>query len=71
MFVMVGSSELTHFFRRNVGIGSRSHCLSGEAMMSLYISSSDAGFNQENEFIEWFGETECGSVESVRELSDV
>ena len=35
-------------FRRKVGIGSRSHCLLGEACKSLAISSKDTGGNDDN-----------------------
>ena len=35
-------------FRWKVGIGSRSHCLLGEAGKSLVISSIDAGGNDDN-----------------------
>ena len=34
MLVIVGTRTGKHFFKREVGIGSRSHCLSGEDLMS-------------------------------------
>jgi hypothetical protein len=43
ILVRTGRSEFKHFFRRAVGMGSNSHCLSGEAMMSFEISSGDSG----------------------------
>ena len=35
-------------FKRKVGIGSRSHCLLGEACKTLAISSKNAGGNDDN-----------------------
>ena len=43
---MIGLSECRHFFRREVGIGSSSHCLSGDDVINLQISSVDAGSKQ-------------------------
>ena len=48
MVVIIGRIVAGTSFRRNVGIGSRSHCLLGEACKSLAISSIDAGGNDEN-----------------------
>ena len=46
ILVMVGVSDCRQFLSKEVGMGSSSHCLFGEAMMSLEISSSDAGRKQ-------------------------
>lgn len=43
ILVMAGRSGCRHCFRRDVGIGSSSHCLSGDAMISFKISSDDNG----------------------------
>jgi hypothetical protein len=51
MLAMVGARAEMHFFKRHVGIGSRSHCLSGAARISLVISSTVAGWKAEN----WVG----------------
>ena len=48
MVVITGRIVVETSFRRNVGIGSRSHCLLGEACKSLAISSIDAGGNDAN-----------------------
>ena len=48
MGVIIGRIVAETCFRRNVGIGSRSHCLLGEAFKSLAISSIDAGGNDDN-----------------------
>ena len=40
---MVGDKTWEHFFRRKVGRGSRSHCLSGECDSSFSISSTVTG----------------------------
>ena len=48
MVVIIGRIVAETYFRRNVGIGSRSHCLLGEAWKSLAISSIDAGGNHDN-----------------------
>ena len=47
MLVMVGTRTCRHFFKREVGNGSRSHCLSGEDLMSRVISSTVAGVKDE------------------------
>ena len=43
MVVIIGRIIAEICFRRKVGIGSRSHCLLGEACKSSAISSIDAG----------------------------
>ena len=48
MVVIIERIVAETFFRRNVGIGSGSHCLLGEACKSLAISSIDAGGNDDN-----------------------
>ena len=48
MVVIIGRIVAETYFRRNVGIGSRSHCLLGEACKSLAISSIAAGENDDN-----------------------
>ena len=48
MIVIIGRIVAETSFRRKVGIGSRSHCLFGEACKSLAISSIDAGGNDDN-----------------------
>ena len=48
MDVIIGRIVAETSFRRNVGIGSRSHCLLIEACKSLTISSIDAGGNDDN-----------------------
>ena len=45
MVVIIGRIVAETSFRWNVGIGSRSHCLLGEACKSLAISSIDARGN--------------------------
>jgi hypothetical protein len=44
MLVIAGASTVRHFFNRDVGIGSRSHCLSGADLMRRVISSTVAGW---------------------------
>jgi hypothetical protein len=44
ILVMVGARIGRHFFRRLVGIGSRSHCLLGADWMRCVISSTVAGW---------------------------
>jgi hypothetical protein len=39
---MIGRSESMHDFRREVGIGSRSHCLSGDDRIIFFTSLSVA-----------------------------
>ena len=48
MVVITGRIVSETSFRRNVGIGSRSHYLLEEACKSLVISSIDAGGNDDN-----------------------
>ena len=43
VLVMVGRSMEEHFLRSDVGMGSRSHCLSGDWRSSLETSSIVAG----------------------------
>ena len=45
MVVIIGRIVAETCFKRKVGIGSRSHCLLGEACKSLVISSIDVGGN--------------------------
>ena len=40
MFAIVGARTGRHFFRRPVGSGSKSHCLSGRHLMMLVISTA-------------------------------
>ena len=47
MVVIIGRIVAETSFRK-VGIGSRSHCLLGEACKRLAISSIDAGGNDDN-----------------------
>ena len=47
MLVMVGARTGRHFFKREVGSGSSSHCLSGADRMSPVISSTVAGVKDE------------------------
>ena len=48
MVVIIGRIVAETSFRRKMGIGSRPHCLLGEACKSLAISSIDAGENDDN-----------------------
>ena len=48
MVVIIGRIVVETSFRRKVGIGSRSHCLFGEAYKSLAISSIVAGGSDDN-----------------------
>ena len=43
MLVSVSAKTGIHFFKRDVGIGSRSHCLSGKWLMRRQISTTVAG----------------------------
>ena len=43
MLVIVGARIGRHFLSREVGSGSRSHCLFGAALMTVIISSTVAG----------------------------
>lgn len=43
MLVMVGARTGKHFLSKDVGIGSRSHCLSGADLTRSVISSTVAG----------------------------
>ena len=43
MLVSVSAKTGKHFFKRDVGIGSRSHCLSGKWLMRRQISTTVAG----------------------------
>ncbi len=51
--VIVRASKWIHFFRREVGIGSKSHCLYGESRTTLIISSVVAGVKLESSSLEW------------------
>lgn len=46
ILVIVGARTDRHFLRRAVGIGSKSHCLSGADFISVVISSTVAAFNE-------------------------
>ena len=48
MVVIIGGIVAETSFRRKVAIGSKSHCLFGEACKSLAISSIDAEGNDDN-----------------------
>ena len=48
MVVIIGRIVAETSFRRKVRIGTRSHCLLGEACTSLAISSIDTGGNDHN-----------------------
>ena len=48
MIVIIGRIVAETCFSRKMGIGSRSHCLLGEACKSLTISSIDVGGNDVN-----------------------
>ena len=67
ILVMVGKRTGRHFLRSQVGMGSRSHCLFGESNMSLRISSSEAGVNEEKSGGGDGGCGWCGSEEVVGE----
>ena len=47
MVVIIGRIVAETYFRKKVGIGSRSYCLLGETCKSLAISSIDAGGNDD------------------------
>ena len=47
MVVIIGRIVAETCFIKKVGIGSRSHCLLGEACKSLAISSIDVGRNDD------------------------
>lgn len=49
MAVMMGEMISETCFRREVGTGSRSHCLFGEAVRSFDISSTVAGRKEEKD----------------------
>ena len=51
MVVIIGRIVAETSFRRNVGIGSRSHCLLGEACKNLAISLIDEGGNDDNTLV--------------------
>ena len=48
MVVIIRRIVAENCFRKKVEIGSRSHCLFGEACKSLAISSIDAGGSDDN-----------------------
>ena len=48
MVVIIARIVAETSFRRKVGIGSRLHCLLGDACKSLAISSIDEGGNDDN-----------------------
>ena len=61
MLVIVGARTDKHFLSRPVGIGSRSHCLSGADFTSFTISSMVAGSNKCKTEGGEGGLIECGS----------
>ena len=58
--VMTGASMTVHCFKIAVGIGSDSHCLSGDSPISLLISSTVVGVKSVSLFGTSGGDTECG-----------
>ena len=58
--VITGASISVHCFRREVGIGSDSHCLSGDSLTSFLISSTVAGMRLVSSVGGDDGETESG-----------
>ena len=62
MFVIVGARTGRHFFSRDIGRGSRSHCLSGRRRMMLDISVTDAARNESNDGGTAVGAGECGET---------
>ena len=69
MLVIVGARTHRHFLSREVGIGSRSHCLSGVDCMSLVISSMVAGLKEVKLVGGEGGSGECGD-DAVFGISD-
>ena len=53
MFYYYTSKQVNTLFRREVGIESKSHCLSGESRTTLIISSVVAGVKLESSLLEW------------------
>ena len=45
--LVIGTRSAEHSLRRNVGIGSESHCLLGQLSKILEISDSEAGLKVE------------------------
>lgn len=66
MLVIVGSRMDEHCFNRAVGMGSRSHCLSGHWLRSLEISSVVTG-RKVDRVGGVKGGSECGEREDVIE----
>lgn len=62
MAVMAGASTDEHFFSSQVGMGSRSQCLSGQSLRSFRTSSTVTGVNEENSGGRDGGEGKCGDV---------
>ena len=48
ILVMIGARTEIHFLRREVGIGSRSHCLLGAEFIRCVISSREGGRKEVN-----------------------
>ena len=66
MLVIVGTRSAEHSLKRNVGIGSKSHCLLGQLSKILEISDSEAGLKVEKSG-SVFGEGACGDDDDVEE----
>ena len=73
IFVMVGARTDRHFFSKEVGIGSKSHCLSGEVLMRFVISSTVAGRKDVKLAGDEVGSGECGDdvVDGIADWSRV
>jgi hypothetical protein len=73
ILVMVDARTDRHFFSREVGIGSRSHCLSDEDLMRLVISSTVAGRKDVKLAGDEGGSGECGDevVDGIADWSRV
>ena len=69
MLVIAGARTDKHFLRKAVGIGSRSHCLSGADFTSFTISSTVTGSNDCKMEGGEGGVTECGG-DDVAGMSD-
>jgi len=69
MLLMVGKRASRHCFRKEVGIGSRSHKVMSDCEMSLQISSLVAGLKKEKLVGTRLGSRCCRSA--TRELNEV
>ena len=70
MVVIIGRIVSETSFKRKVWIGSRSHCLFGDACKSLAISSVGAGGNDDNTLGERGDWNEMTWVKGQMEVSD-